>query len=266
MFGYGCAVFMQSDIVDFQRQGWKPEEILAGPGQRAAEEYLAVRFADSQPGLAGHDLRAARRHAAQSGRGESAGGFHRIALPRQGRQAQRDRARTLRRIRRHRRGHRSQPAVEEWPPDQLYRPGRGGEDQLRHAPQRRHALLLLQEQVPAHLHRREADARRARRKSRLQDLQDSHRRGHQAPDRQQQLRRGLVEDVNAMREIKKGMDSVKDANPNMAEIAAKMVFKSFQPPQVSDPLPRYRADRGAKGSRRGHEAPRQRCASASRAS
>jgi activator of 2-hydroxyglutaryl-CoA dehydratase/predicted nucleotide-binding protein (sugar kinase/HSP70/actin superfamily) len=30
MFGYGCAVFMQSDIVNFQRQGWAPEEILAG--------------------------------------------------------------------------------------------------------------------------------------------------------------------------------------------------------------------------------------------
>lgn len=29
-FSYGCAVFLQSDIVDFQRQGWKPEEILAG--------------------------------------------------------------------------------------------------------------------------------------------------------------------------------------------------------------------------------------------
>ena len=29
-FGYGCAVFMQSDIVDFQRQGWKPSEIMAG--------------------------------------------------------------------------------------------------------------------------------------------------------------------------------------------------------------------------------------------
>ena len=29
-FGYGCAVFMQSDIVDFQRQGWQPEEIMAG--------------------------------------------------------------------------------------------------------------------------------------------------------------------------------------------------------------------------------------------
>ena len=37
-----------------------------------------------------------------------------------------------------------------------------------------------------------------------------------------------MEDVNAMREIKKGMDSAKDDNPNMAEIAAKAVFKSVQ--------------------------------------
>ncbi len=30
LFGYGCAVFLQSDIVGFQRQGWRAEEILAG--------------------------------------------------------------------------------------------------------------------------------------------------------------------------------------------------------------------------------------------
>ena len=30
LFGYGCAVFMQSDIVNFQRQGWRPEQIMAG--------------------------------------------------------------------------------------------------------------------------------------------------------------------------------------------------------------------------------------------
>ena len=29
-FSYGCAIFMQSDIVNFQRQGWKPQEIMAG--------------------------------------------------------------------------------------------------------------------------------------------------------------------------------------------------------------------------------------------
>ena len=28
-FGYGCAVFLQGDIVNFQRQGWRAEEILA---------------------------------------------------------------------------------------------------------------------------------------------------------------------------------------------------------------------------------------------
>jgi activator of 2-hydroxyglutaryl-CoA dehydratase/predicted nucleotide-binding protein (sugar kinase/HSP70/actin superfamily) len=28
-FGYGCAVFLQGDIVNFQRQGWRSEEILA---------------------------------------------------------------------------------------------------------------------------------------------------------------------------------------------------------------------------------------------
>lgn len=29
-FGYGCSVFLQSDIVNFQRKGWTPDEILAG--------------------------------------------------------------------------------------------------------------------------------------------------------------------------------------------------------------------------------------------
>jgi len=29
-FSYGCAVFLQADIVNFQRQGWSPDEILAG--------------------------------------------------------------------------------------------------------------------------------------------------------------------------------------------------------------------------------------------
>jgi activator of 2-hydroxyglutaryl-CoA dehydratase/predicted nucleotide-binding protein (sugar kinase/HSP70/actin superfamily) len=29
-FGFGCAVFLQSDIVDCQRRGWRPNEILAG--------------------------------------------------------------------------------------------------------------------------------------------------------------------------------------------------------------------------------------------
>jgi len=49
-----------------------------------------------------------------------------------------------------------------------------------------------------------------------------------------------------MREIKKGMDSVKDANPNMAEVAAKMVFKPAKPPFVADAPPRYAFTAGQK--------------------
>jgi activator of 2-hydroxyglutaryl-CoA dehydratase/predicted nucleotide-binding protein (sugar kinase/HSP70/actin superfamily) len=30
VFGYGCAVFLQADLVNAQRQGWQPDEILAG--------------------------------------------------------------------------------------------------------------------------------------------------------------------------------------------------------------------------------------------
>ena len=30
LFSYGCAVFLQTDIVNFQRQGWEPHEVLAG--------------------------------------------------------------------------------------------------------------------------------------------------------------------------------------------------------------------------------------------
>jgi activator of 2-hydroxyglutaryl-CoA dehydratase/predicted nucleotide-binding protein (sugar kinase/HSP70/actin superfamily) len=30
VFGYGCVLFLQSEIANFQRQGWRPEEILAG--------------------------------------------------------------------------------------------------------------------------------------------------------------------------------------------------------------------------------------------
>jgi predicted nucleotide-binding protein (sugar kinase/HSP70/actin superfamily) len=42
-----------------------------------------------------------------------------------------------------------------------------------------------------------------------------------------------------MRVIKKGLDAVKGSNPNLVEVAAKAVFKSFNPEIVVDPLPRF---------------------------
>jgi predicted nucleotide-binding protein (sugar kinase/HSP70/actin superfamily) len=51
--------------------------------------------------------------------------------------------------------------------------------------------------------------------------------------------KGLVEDVNDMREIKKGLDAAKKDNPNLAEVGAKAPFKSYAPPVVADPLPKF---------------------------
>jgi activator of 2-hydroxyglutaryl-CoA dehydratase len=66
-FGYGCAVFMQSDIVDFQRQGWAPEEIMAGLANVLPKNIWLYVSADPEPGQARPALRAAGRHPAQPG-------------------------------------------------------------------------------------------------------------------------------------------------------------------------------------------------------
>jgi predicted nucleotide-binding protein (sugar kinase/HSP70/actin superfamily) len=50
--------------------------------------------------------------------------------------------------------------------------------------------------------------------------------------------KGQVEDVNAMRGIKAGLDAVKTANPNFVDIAAREVWRSRNPQSVADPLPK----------------------------
>src|SRR5262249_21964216 len=49
--------------------------------------------------------------------------------------------------------------------------------------------------------------------------------------------KGTVEDVNEMRGIKAGLDSMKKANPNFVEIAANDVWHARRPERVADPLP-----------------------------
>ena len=64
LFGYGCAVFMQSDIVNFQRQGWRSEEILAGLADVLPKNvflYVASIPNLAALGIAFRSCRAARR-------------------------------------------------------------------------------------------------------------------------------------------------------------------------------------------------------------
>jgi activator of 2-hydroxyglutaryl-CoA dehydratase len=48
-FGYGCAVFLQGDIVNFQRQGWRAEEILAALAAVLPKNVFLYVAARAQP-------------------------------------------------------------------------------------------------------------------------------------------------------------------------------------------------------------------------
>jgi activator of 2-hydroxyglutaryl-CoA dehydratase len=87
-FGYGCAVFMQSDIVDFQRQGWKPEEIMAGLCNVLPKNIWL--YVSQIPNLSAIGTKFLLQGGTQynlAGR-QSAGRFHRIALQGQGHPAE----------------------------------------------------------------------------------------------------------------------------------------------------------------------------------
>ena len=159
VFGYGCAVFMQSDIVNFQRQGWRAEEILAGLAAVLPKNVFL--YVASIPNLAALGSRFVLQGGTQNNMAvvKAEVDFIRSSFRAGGPQARDYRARTLRRIGRDRRGGRSAAPVAQWPPHQLHRPGCGAQHYLSHHPQRRHALLFLQEQLPPHFHRRQHSGR-----------------------------------------------------------------------------------------------------------
>jgi activator of 2-hydroxyglutaryl-CoA dehydratase/predicted nucleotide-binding protein (sugar kinase/HSP70/actin superfamily) len=237
-FGYGCAVFMQSDIVDFQRQGWKPEEIMAGlaavlpkniwlyvsqipnlaalgtnfilqggtqknlAAVKAQVDFIESRFKGKgvKPNVIVHE------HCGESGAIGAA--IEAIRLWENGRQT------TFIGL----------DAVEQI----TYQTHRNENTRcyfcknkcLRTFIDVKVNLQLEEEPVPY--------------KSKI-PLEPGTKRlivGNSCE-------KGLVEDVEAMRVIKKGLDAVKGKNPNLVEIAAKAVFKSFNPPNVADPPPRF---------------------------
>ncbi len=162
IFGYGCAVFMQSDIVNFQRQGWRGEEILAGLANVLPKNiflYVAgipnlaklgskfILQGGTQKNLAAVKSEVDFIHSHFHGAGqepevivhEHCGESGAIGAG-------------VEAIRIYKNGHRTTfiglDAVAE--------------DRLQDHAQRRHALLLLQEQLPAYLHRRQRRRRQER--------------------------------------------------------------------------------------------------------
>jgi hypothetical protein len=155
-FSYGCAVFLDSDRVNFQKEGFSKEELLAGLAPGAAQERLAVRRADPAHGGAGQEVRAAR--AARS-----------TTSPRSRRRSTTSRRASRRRGLRppaHGRGRRDRrrdgdpPRGHAQGPLDVHRHRRRHQPEVPGGQRRVDALPLLPQQLRAHVHRHR-DARRA---------------------------------------------------------------------------------------------------------
>ena len=81
-FSYGCAVFLDSDRVNFQKEGYSKEELLAGLAQVLPKNVWQYVVQIPRMAELGTQVRAPGRHAAQPGRAQGAGRLHQGARAR----------------------------------------------------------------------------------------------------------------------------------------------------------------------------------------
>ncbi len=243
-FGYGCAVFMQSDIVDFQRQGWKAEEIMAGlcnvlpkniwlyVSQIPNISAIGTRFllqGGTQYNLAavksqvdfiesrfkGKDVQAdviVHQHCGEAG--AIGAGLEAGRLWDNGRQSTFVGISAIKGIQ--------------------YRTTRSEATRCYFCKNKclRTFIDVKTEQLPENAYRP------AKTKVPL------------AADEQRLIiatcEKGTVEDINDMRNIKGSLDQIKKENPNLVEVAARAVFRVPDIPSVADPLPKFQFTAGQK--------------------
>jgi len=235
MFGYGCAVFMQSDIVDFQRQGWKPEEIMAGLANVLPKNIWL--YVSQIPNLASlgttfvlqggtqHNLAAVKSQVdfIESRFKDKGGKPNVIVHEHCGESGAIGAALEARRL--YQNGHKTRfigfEAVEKI-------------SYVTHRNENTRCYFCKNKCMRTFIDVNIASADESWKKSKIPILQGVKRLivGNSCE-------KGLVEDVNDMREIKKGLDAAKKENPNMAEVGAKAAFKSYAPPVVAEPLPKF---------------------------
>jgi predicted nucleotide-binding protein (sugar kinase/HSP70/actin superfamily) len=235
-FGYGCAVFMQSDIVDFQRQGWKPEEIMAGlcnvlpkniwlyvsqiPNlsaigskfllQGGTQYNLAavkaqVDFIESR--FKGKDVQAqviVHEHCGEAGAIGAALEAGRLW----------DNGRTSTFI--------GLDAIQEI----TFKTTRSESTRCYFCKNK--CLRTFIDVKTSNLNENAYKPAKSK-----VPLEEGTQRLIIAT-----CEKGTVEDINEMRTIKGGLDKMKKENPNFAEIAARAVFKVPDVPNVADPLPK----------------------------
>jgi activator of 2-hydroxyglutaryl-CoA dehydratase/predicted nucleotide-binding protein (sugar kinase/HSP70/actin superfamily) len=244
LFGYGCAVFMQSDIVNFQRQGWAAEEILAGLAAVLPKNIFL--YVASIPNLAKLGTRFVLQGGTQ----------HNLAAVK----AEVDF------IRSNFRGAEVEPEI-------IVHEHCGESGAIGAAVEalrlwkngRRTTFIGLEavERITYRTTRNESTRCNFCKNNCLRTFIDikmglGAETGVAVPavkavpvkfvskvakaDDEQRLiiatcEKGAVEDVNEMRGIKSGLDAIRKANPNFVDIASKEPFRLRGPASVADPLP-----------------------------
>jgi len=241
LFGYGCAVFMQSDIVNFQRQGWQPEEILAGlaavlpkniflyvasipnlaklgsrfilqggtqknlAAVKSQVDFIRSHFhagAGLQPEVIVHE------HCGESG--AIGAGVEAVRLWKNGHQTTFIGVEAVRNI--------------------SYRTTRN-ENTRCYFCKNNCLRTFIDVQTASGVDVQLGELQKSTFVSKV-PLQAGERRLIIST-----CEKGQVEDVNAMRGIKAGLDALKNANPNFVEIASREAFRSRNPEKVADPIP-----------------------------
>jgi predicted CoA-substrate-specific enzyme activase len=235
MFGYGCAVFMQSDIVDFQRQGWKPEEIMAGLAKVLPKNIWL--YVSQIPNLASlgntfilqggtqHNLAAVKAQVdfIESRFKDKGAKPHVIVHEHCGESGAIGAALEARRL--YSLGHQTSFIGFEAVEKIAY---------VTHRNENTRCYFCKNKCMRTFIDVQIASADESWKKSKIPIPVGIKRLivGNSCE-------KGLVEDVNDMREIKKGLDAAKKENPNMAEVGAKGAFKSYAPPVVADSPPKF---------------------------
>ena len=236
VFGYGCAVFMQSDIVNFQRQGWRGEEILAGLAavlpkniflyvagipnlaklgsrfilQGGTQKNLAavkseVDFIRSHFHGVDHDPEViVHEHCGESG--AIGAGVEAIRLYKKG----------------HRTSFIGLDAVQKIG----YRTTRSEDTRCYFCKNNCLRTFIdvsvgdIDKSSPLPVFKSKVPLQAGERRLIISTCE-----------------KGQVEDVNAMRGIKAGLDAVKKENPNFVDMAAHEAWRSRNPKNVADPIP-----------------------------
>ena len=241
MFGYGCAVFMQSDIVDFQRQGWSPEEIMAGLANVLPKNIwlyvsqipnlakLGTRFV--LQGGTQHNLAAVKSQVDFIQERFTSKGMQADVIVHKhcGESGAIGAAIEARRL--YERGHRTEWIGLEKVPGIEYHQKR---DESTRCYFCKNKCLRTFIDVDLELENKEAEERMAsgqliQIRKKTEETQVGTKRLIIAT-----CEKGEVEDVESMRKIKGGLDQIKKNYPNLAAKAAKDIWKAQKPAVVAD--------------------------------